>query len=100
MGHFYDVNVYRYVDEEDGEVWWGAEAGLADQSVGVEHEHTKDLQTLIHEVQDDTIGRRERWPDLRVRFVDDRGQRAAEFFAAVRAAGITLPRWVDLDGVG
>jgi hypothetical protein len=98
MSHFYDVDIYRHVDEEDGEVWWGAEAGLAhDLSFGVEHESTQDLQGLIMEVQDDTNGYRAKWPDLRVRFFEGAGQPPIEFLEAVRAAGITLPEWVAVD---
>ncbi|KQQ18680.1 hypothetical protein ASF48_17310 [Rathayibacter sp. Leaf299] len=95
MSHFYDVDIYRHVDEEDGEVWWGAEGGPADDlSMGVEFESTSDLQGLILDIQDETSAYRRRWPDLQVRFFEDRRRPATEFRAALQAAGITLPEWV------
>ncbi|MCJ1698034.1 hypothetical protein MT349_19800 [Rathayibacter caricis] len=96
MGHFYDVDVRSHIDEEDGELWWNAEAGLADDlSMGVEHESVQDVKILLDEVHDDTIEYRRRWPDLKVRFFEDDRQPATEFFAALREAGVTLPEWVD-----
>ena len=95
MSHYYDVDVYRH--EEANEVWWHAEAGLEhDLSMGVEHESTQDVNVLLAEVRDDTIEFRRRWPNLRVRFFEDRRQPATEFFAAVKAAGTALPEWVHL----
>lgn len=57
----YTVEVYRHEfdeqDEDDG-VWWGAEVGLTDDSVGYEHESREDLAELLAEVVEDA---RERW---------------------------------------
>ncbi|PPF39316.1 hypothetical protein C5B93_04545 [Rathayibacter sp. AY1A2] len=94
MSHFYDVDVYRHVDEEDGGVWWNAEAGLENSSVGVEHESSQDVREILNGVHDDTIEYRRRWPDLRVRLFEGDGQPATEFRAALQAAEITLPKWV------
>ncbi len=90
MGHFYDVDVYRHEDEGGGEPWWGAEAGLENNSVGVEFESAQDLVELIGDVHDETIAFRQKWPDLQVRCFEGR-QPATDFLAAAQAAGIVLP---------
>lgn len=57
----YTIEVHRIEfdeqDEDDG-VWWGAEAGLTDDSVGYEYESREDLAELLAEVVEDA---RSRW---------------------------------------
>jgi hypothetical protein len=47
-GYSIEVNCIEFdeQDEDDG-VWWGAEAGLTGNSVGVEHESREDLDDLL-----------------------------------------------------
>jgi hypothetical protein len=92
----YTVEVHRHEfdeqDEDDG-VWWGAEAGLTNDSVGYDHESREDLAELLAEVVEDA---RERWGsryDLRLEWTltGDLGDPPVSLAAAAAAAGFELP---------
>jgi hypothetical protein len=90
MAHFYDVDVFLNDDEDGGEPWWGAEGGLENNSVGVDFDSTQSVADLVEQVREETAGFRQKWPDLQVRWFENR-QPATNFLAAARAAGVTLP---------
>lgn len=96
----YTVEVYRHEfdeqDEDDG-VWWSAEAGLTDDSVGYHHESREDLAELLAEVVEDA---RERWGsqyDLRLEWIltGDPGDPPVSLAATAAAVGFPLPDRVD-----
>jgi len=90
MAHFYDVDVFCHENEDGGEPWWGAEGGLENNSVGIDFGSTQDMAELVDPVRDETAAYRSRWPDLQVRWLENRHP-ASEFLAAAKAAGIDLP---------
>jgi hypothetical protein len=48
------------------------------------------MAELVDAVRDETAAYRSRWPDLQVRWLENRHP-ASEFLAAAKAAGIDLP---------
>lgn len=109
----YAIEVHRHVfDEQDYDgVWWGAEAGLTDDSVGYDHESREDLAELLAEVVEDARERWGAWYDLRLEWtltgevsdpetgVPARGETGrappVSLAAAAAAAGFELPDRVD-----
>jgi len=78
-------------------VWWGAEAGLTDNSVGYEYEGDEDLAGLLGEVVKDA---RERWGsryDLRLEWTltGDVGDPPVSLAEAAGAVGFELPDRLD-----
>jgi len=92
----YSIEVHRIEfdeqDEDEG-VWWGAEAGFSDDSVGDEYESCEDLAALLGEVVEDV---RVRWGsryDVRVEWTLTGSPVALAEAAA--AVGFELPDRLD-----
>jgi hypothetical protein len=92
----YSVEVRRIEfdeqDEDDG-VWWGAEAGLTDESVGYEFESREDLAELLAEVVEDArTGWGSRY-ELRLEWTltGDVADPPVSLTQAAAAVGFTLP---------